>query len=439
MTDREDQGVLSQYKKGRSGSAQRANTGGSILRGFLKSGSRESSPGAKIRAAIKVPEAVVKVISYGANKRAVGALIDYISRKGGQEIELKDGSKVEDREGNYGSKAVVDQWATHFRERKNARNAVHLALSVPAGNDPEKLRSIARQFGRENFGDGLDYAFVIHTDTKNPHAHFVVVRDGTQPNYIGFSKPEIATMRERFAEIATEQGIPLNATRRLARGQAEKGERMAVRKARDREGESEVEQFAALSAYHEARGSIPKDTDMWSAPIKKRLDAERSEYESLSTAIKSVGALYDGPDGKFLGQLAKLVNGQAMSLRQAATRREKMLEIAREEGTDRLDELKGVNRILHKYRAERETDEKKERQLKPKEASVLLKQIGRFDDQLASQLKGMARDGDVAAGRLHAFLNGEAGRSNINDGRDLAQVSEPQQAREQGRAQEPDR
>ena len=97
---------------------------------------------------------------------------------------------------------LVEAWATHFRSRQNARNAMHLQVSAPPGTDREAFARAAKVFAARAFGEGYDYALASHDDQAHPHVHIVVVRDGTAGVYLGNSKSELQGYREVMAEAA---------------------------------------------------------------------------------------------------------------------------------------------------------------------------------------------------------------------------------------------
>ena len=97
-------------------------------------GMGDVSPIARVRAAKGVPEAVVKVASYGGGSSSAVGQLDYISRDGELELEMSDGTVLEDKDD---IRDLVDHWSDDFHHRKGgARNTIHLVVSAPAGSDP---------------------------------------------------------------------------------------------------------------------------------------------------------------------------------------------------------------------------------------------------------------------------------------------------------------
>lgn len=59
----------------------------------------------------------------------------------------------------------------------------------------------------------MDYRFRGHDDTKQPHVHVVLNLMNGQGKRLHTSVAEVQRWRERFAEIAREHGIDVDATR----------------------------------------------------------------------------------------------------------------------------------------------------------------------------------------------------------------------------------
>lgn len=380
------------------------------------SGGQGRGPRDRLRAASKTPEAVVKVISFAKSKAEVQSIVDYDTRKGEVDLELKDGSIVK---GKDEAKDIVDQWSLAFRDRKNARNGMHLAISTPKGTDPEALRRIARAFGQQAFGEGYDYGFVIHTDSANPHAHFVVVRDGQVKNYLGWNRKESQRLRDIMVAEAQKEGVFLNATPRYLRGQIEKGERLPIRKAREREGTSKVDFEAALEVLNELDGKSgenAEEREKWESAIDLKLQEERSEYEGLARAFDNISDSLQGDDKKAADAAARMVRRQAMALRQMDTRRGHMKRLARSTGIDMWPNKKlGAKELAIEYRADRRERAKKEKQITPARSEAVQAKLNLFAVQALSTLNKRALEGDKDAENLRERLDLTKQRERDND------------------------
>src|SRR5258708_4136562 len=78
------------------------------------------SRGERVRTAMGVPQAVVRVISY-ARGNGVARSVDYIDRKGELELETESGERIKGREE---AKALVKTWSRDSDTRKTRRDSV---------------------------------------------------------------------------------------------------------------------------------------------------------------------------------------------------------------------------------------------------------------------------------------------------------------------------
>jgi len=174
----------------------------------------------------RTPEVMVKVTGGGGSAGAVAAHLAYISGKGRSEVETDYGDAV-DKEGQ---KELLKTWhleltpgqyrrgqdGTHLpRQLKLTHNIV---LSMPQPTPPETVFAAARKFAREQFGSKYRYAMALHTHQEHPHVHLVVKAEGLDGRRLHINKPMLREWREHFAQLMREQGIPANATPRVARG-----------------------------------------------------------------------------------------------------------------------------------------------------------------------------------------------------------------------------
>jgi hypothetical protein len=174
----------------------------------------------------RTPEVMVKVTGGGGTPGAVAAHLAYISGKGKNEIETDYGDGV-DKEGQ---KELLKTWhleltpgqyrrgqdGTHLpRQLKLTHNIVR---SMPRPTPPETVLAAARRFAREQFGSKYRYAMALHTHQEHPHVHLVVKAEGLDGRRLHINKPMLREWREHFAQLMRDQGIPANATPRVARG-----------------------------------------------------------------------------------------------------------------------------------------------------------------------------------------------------------------------------
>ena len=179
----------------------------------------------RLRAARRVPQAIVKVRSFARGTTGVQKIMSYISRKGSLPLEKESGEIVQDL---AEQRQLIKDWAIDFDSRKNSRDTAHIIFSMPPGSNAGALRRAVRATAPKAFPDH-EWVFAIHEDKKHPHAHLVLkMRGRNQEKILDFKKSDLHKLREHFAEAAREQGVELAASPRAARGIGGKGIRQAI-------------------------------------------------------------------------------------------------------------------------------------------------------------------------------------------------------------------
>ena len=244
------------------------------------------SLGERVRAARGVPQAVVKIMSFGRGAKGAQHYLRYISRDGELALETEQGDVLETKEEQH---ALVKEWSPLFASRARSRDVVHMAFSFPRGSDPEALRRAVRSVITGYFA-GHRAAFAIHTDRPHPHAHVALTmknaRDGKKRR---FRKAELQTLREVFAEAAREQGVPLAASSRAARGIGRKADKRVVRRMREQgvmpKHEQQARQEVLQEFEHGARTDRP-----WEKAMHTRNRLEREAYEREAYQVRQAAA-----------------------------------------------------------------------------------------------------------------------------------------------------
>ena len=181
------------------------------------------------RTVYRAPEVMVKVLTRGGqNLGAVRRHFEYLSRKGGLEIETDDGL----RHGGKGvERELIDDWDLDIEEDRRSANLdarpsrrppklVHKVLfSMPPGTPPQKVLEAVKNFAREEFGLKHRYAMVLHTDEPHPHVHMVIKAVSEQGKRLHIRKATLRSWREQFARHLRELSVPANATERAVRGE----------------------------------------------------------------------------------------------------------------------------------------------------------------------------------------------------------------------------
>ena len=237
----------------------------------------------RLRNARGIPQAVVKVISYGHGSKGVGRTIDYISRKGELPLETETGDVIQSRSEQ---KELVRTWSRDFDQRKTSRDGVHIAFSMPKGSNPEALRRAVRAVLRKSFS-GHESVFAIHQDKPHPHAHVVVKMRGRESGKkLRLNKPELFKLREAFAEAAREQGIQLAVSPRSARGVGRKSIRQALYHLRKRGITPNVYKRDADEIIGSASHGDWQEKP-WERAMRERNEHERRTYFEEAQSVRT--------------------------------------------------------------------------------------------------------------------------------------------------------
>lgn len=197
------------------------------------------------RTAARTPEVMVKVLSSGAGSaRAVQRHIDYVSRKGKQEILADDGQVLS---GEGTGESVSYDWSLRLEEagatnalgsqrRKDPPRLVHkLVFSMPPGTNPQKVLAAVQNFAREEFALKNRYVMALHTDEPHPHVHVIVKAMGEDGRRLNIKKSHLKEWRVKFAHYLRQEGVAANATPRPFRGKPGHATPSAIHRIRIRE------------------------------------------------------------------------------------------------------------------------------------------------------------------------------------------------------------
>lgn len=173
----------------------------------------------------KAPQALVKVVSH-ARGVSVRRTMEYIARDGAERLENESGERLQGKED---IKKEWTDWREDFERAKPGtkrppRHATHIILSAKCENtdkNARRLESAARQFLHDRFAaQGYQYVWSVHRDTQNPHVHVVLKNHNRELNRkIRIDKPDLAAMRQEFANHLSLRGIEQVAVRRMDRVQ----------------------------------------------------------------------------------------------------------------------------------------------------------------------------------------------------------------------------
>jgi hypothetical protein len=210
-------------------------------------------------------QAFVKIVRNGGTKNAsqIKSQMDYLTRDGELEAlrsERYSGTVIEGEDQDQ----MAQDWTVGPSRDAGLDLTTHFVVSFPPGTDVEAAERAGRAWADELFnsgdhGDVYDYYSVYHTDKPHPHMHVVAKRRGLENGeWLKISnRGEINydVLRDVQVDAALEEGIELEATPRLARGELDRTPTDAeIRRAERENREPEARPHTAESADYAARG-----------------------------------------------------------------------------------------------------------------------------------------------------------------------------------------
>lgn len=243
----------------------------------------------------RAPEVVVKVTGRQRGGSHVKAHLEYIGRKGGIDIETRDGEVLTSKE-DIAERAAEWSDTLQWRSRPTV-SSVSLIFSMPAGTDPDKVLGAVRALAHAELSDNHDYVMALHTDTPRPHVHLTVQAEGLDRKRFNPRPVQLHRFRERFARELRERGVAAEATPRRARGRGVAGSSMALVKLRARlaggagrvmtDADRRTNQQAIAVARNQ--GALPP----FVATGKTRWQTIRGAYERAVAALVATGQSED--------------------------------------------------------------------------------------------------------------------------------------------------
>lgn len=195
------------------------------------SSARPGIIGERVAAGGSRPQAVVRILSYRRGVDAVGRTAAYLTRKAGERFVIEGDIELAGRDSLLD---VIHDWSRDFTTRINGRDAVHLELSAPPGNDRDRVFAATRAFAQAMFGEEHQFVLSEHRDTAHPHAHLLLKLQASNGRHLDPRRAELATWRQAFARAACREGVPLAASSCRARGVEPVGVGRAVLEVRRR-------------------------------------------------------------------------------------------------------------------------------------------------------------------------------------------------------------
>ena len=213
-------------------------------RGGRAGGGRAARPRPSTAYLRRRPEAMVKLVRSGgtATLRGLRDQMSYLSKGGTVELEASEryfGAVLDDDL----LAETISAWNGSASTNAKADRTSHFVVSFPIGTDEVSAYRAGRawaeaMFDRGTYGDVYDYVTAFHTDTPHPHMHVVVSRRGLEyGSWLKVSRRgpiDYDELRFVQVEVATQEGIELEATPRFARARynrpvADERQRIAIR------------------------------------------------------------------------------------------------------------------------------------------------------------------------------------------------------------------
>jgi hypothetical protein len=172
----------------------------------------------------RVPQVMVKITGGSRGMERLRSHLTYITRHG--ELPLTN-EREDERLGMAGVMATADdfRWGgSEIPEHSHRKEALHIALGMPAGTPEAELRAAVEDFARRELGNH-QWCWAFHGDQEHPHVHLAVRIEGRDLQRLNPRKADLHRWRETFAQALQVRGIRAEATRRYTRGVLKAGER----------------------------------------------------------------------------------------------------------------------------------------------------------------------------------------------------------------------
>jgi len=258
-------------------------------------------------AAYKAPEVMVKIPKRKSNASGMKAAknhIDYISRNGKVELEDQDGNVHKGKKQIHDN--ILHSWKSlGIPEESKYRETLNVVLSMPPGTPHEAVKNAAREFAKEVFKEH-QYAFALHTDEKHPHVHICVTMRNIYGERMNPRKNDLHTWRVLFAEKMRDQGVECAATKRVHRGQWQKGVSSEIHHITKRNAPSYITQEQLQDLVEALKYRKPPNNPA----LKQQLDARDfvvEQYKILSQLLYKEGLK---TEARAIKQLAQELSGK---------------------------------------------------------------------------------------------------------------------------------
>jgi len=253
------------------------------------------------RTARRAPEVVVRITGRQHGGGHVLANFTYISRLGhGADKELalytSDGDVLRDGRDMQILAQDWHEWEMGDDARRKGATSLSMILSMPTGTDPEGVKDAALAFAREEFAN-RSWVASLHVDRDHPHVHLTVARRDHDGRRFHPNRDDLFRYRQRFAQKLRDRGIEANATPAKARGLDPKHEPIAARKVREKGGIPRIDKSRAdrVERYRERGIADPVE-----AVLAHRHATVRDAYERSISELSASPSLVDQAVAKSL-------------------------------------------------------------------------------------------------------------------------------------------
>ena len=230
-----------------------------------------------LNAVRRKPQVMVKITSFASSKERLAAHLDYISRKGQNEVFDPAGDafsaiggqmrlSARDAIQHYGRELAtgpIDEVETGKKKmgRPRKRVSMNLMLSMPAGTETGAFELAVRDFLNDQF-QAHDRLFTFHDDRDHYHAHVVIGLQDADGRWLNPRKKDLLAWRETFAPSLERHGIAAEATPAYSRGKGKDGYRRYLEELRRRGTRERPSPSPSYEAETEER-AIRRRAEAW--------------------------------------------------------------------------------------------------------------------------------------------------------------------------------
>jgi hypothetical protein len=249
--------------------------------GRIRGGGAERPTGSAMRRTLldavrRKPQVMVKITSFAKTKEGLTAHLDYISRRGqndvfdptgecfsaiGEQVNLPAREALQHYGRELATGPIAEGAGGTKKGRPRSRVSMNLMLSMPAGTETGAFELAVRDFLGEQF-QAHDHLFTFHDDRGHYHAHVVVGLQGHDGRWLNPRKGDLLDWRKHFAASLERHGIAAEATPAYSRGKGRDGYRRDLEELRRRGTRERPSPSPSYEAETEER-AIRRRAEAW--------------------------------------------------------------------------------------------------------------------------------------------------------------------------------